>query len=103
MTSLLLQQFYDFFFGQKNIVFMISRIWFDINLYFQLGFTNGPKPWLRVNENHVYLNVIAQETTDESVLKIFRKLVSLRNEHAIQFGTLHTTVVAYENVLVYAR
>jgi hypothetical protein len=56
-----------------------------------------------VNENYIYLNVAAEEAADESVLKIFRKLVSLRNEHAIQFGTLHTTVVAYENVLVYAR
>lgn len=56
-----------------------------------------------MNDNYVTVNVVAEEADDESVLKIFRKLVSLRNEHAIQFGTLHTTVVAYENVLVYAR
>jgi hypothetical protein len=56
-----------------------------------------------VNENHVWLNVNAQEAAEESTLKIFRKLVSLRNEPAIQFGTLHTTVVSYELVLVYAR
>ncbi|XP_059475411.1 alpha-glucosidase-like [Neocloeon triangulifer] len=67
------------------------------------GFTSGPKPWLRVNDNYLTVNVAAEEAAQESVLKIFKRLVSLRKEPAIQFGTLHTSVVAYELVLAYAR
>jgi oligo-1,6-glucosidase len=46
------------------------------------GFTTG-KPWLRVNENHRYLNAEVQEKDPNSVLNYFRKIVKLRKDNPV--------------------
>jgi oligo-1,6-glucosidase len=46
------------------------------------GFTTG-KPWLKVNENHRYLNAEVQEKDPNSVLNYFRKIVKLRKENPV--------------------
>jgi oligo-1,6-glucosidase len=46
------------------------------------GFTTG-KPWLKVNENHRFLNAEVQEKDPNSVLNYFRKIVKLRKENPV--------------------
>ena len=46
------------------------------------GFTTG-KPWLKVNENHLFLNAEIQEKDPNSVLNYFRKIVKLRKENPV--------------------
>jgi len=46
------------------------------------GFTTG-KPWLKVNENHRFLNAEVQENDPNSVLNYFRKIVKLRKENPV--------------------
>lgn len=46
------------------------------------GFSSA-EPWLKVNDNHIYLNASAQEKDPNSVLNYFRKMVQLRKDNAV--------------------
>ena len=46
------------------------------------GFTTGTS-WLKVNDNHSYLNAAAQEKEPGSVLNYFRKMVALRKSSPV--------------------
>ena len=51
------------------------------------GFSNKT-PWIKVHENHIYLNVTSLEKNQNSLLNNYKKLIALRNsEPALQYGT----------------
>ena len=52
------------------------------------GFTLGAEAWLPVNENHAWLNVQAQEATQDSHLAVYRALAALRQEPPFRRGAL---------------
>lgn len=64
------------------------------------GFTTGT-PWLKVNENHTFLNAEAQEKDPNSVLSYFKKMVQLRKQNPILIYGKYT-LVDYENPDIYA-
>ncbi|WP_339916956.1 alpha-glucosidase [Yeosuana marina] len=50
------------------------------------GFSNK-KSWIKVNKNHLYLNVTTLEKNENSLLNKYRKLIALRNsEPVLQYG-----------------
>jgi len=50
------------------------------------GFSNKT-PWIKVNENHTYLNVVSSEKNENSLLNNYKKLIALRNsEPILQYG-----------------
>tara|TARA_R110000868_G_scaffold152940_3_gene378189 strand:- start:232 stop:1857 length:1626 start_codon:yes stop_codon:yes gene_type:complete len=50
------------------------------------GFSNKT-PWIKVHENHTYLNVASLEKKENSLLNNYKKLIALRNsEPALQYG-----------------
>jgi oligo-1,6-glucosidase len=64
------------------------------------GFTIG-SPWIKVNPNHIIINVAAQEKDTNSCLNYFRRMVKLRKETpALIYGKY--TLVDKENPDVYA-
>ncbi len=51
------------------------------------GFS-GKKPWIKVHENYKYLNVTSLDKKENSLLKKYKKIISLRNsEPILQYGT----------------
>lgn len=69
------------------------------------GFTTGI-PWKRVNENHLEINVAAQEKDPNSILNHFRKMAQVRNENPVLvYGKYelvqkdHPTVYAFTRTL----
>ncbi|KAK2596615.1 hypothetical protein QQS21_006291 [Conoideocrella luteorostrata] len=44
------------------------------------GFTTGPKPWMRVNDDYDTWNVESQEGVEDSVLAYWRRMLKLRKE-----------------------
>ena len=46
------------------------------------GFTTGT-PWLKVNPNHVAINVEADMTDPRSIFHYYRRLIALRREHPV--------------------
>ncbi len=50
------------------------------------GFSNRT-PWIKVNENHTYLNVASSEKNEHSLLNNYKKLIALRNAlPTLQYG-----------------
>tara|TARA_R110002049_G_scaffold246356_1_gene420411 strand:+ start:4225 stop:5850 length:1626 start_codon:yes stop_codon:yes gene_type:complete len=50
------------------------------------GFSNKT-PWIKVHENHTYLNVASLEKKENSLLNNYKKLIALRNsEPSLQYG-----------------
>lgn len=67
------------------------------------GFTTG-KPWLKVNDNHRYLNAEVQEKDPNSVLNYFRKIVKLRKENPVLvYGKYTLLDKDNQNVYCYTR
>ena len=67
------------------------------------GFTTG-KPWLKVNENHRFLNAEVQEKDPNSVLNYFRKIVKLRKENPVLvYGKYTLLDLENPNVYSYTR
>ena len=69
------------------------------------GFTDG-EPWLPVNPNHTEINVAAARTDPGSVLRYYRRLAALRDDHEVlvygEYGLLpadHDQVWTYERTL----
>lgn len=67
------------------------------------GFTQG-KPWLRVNENHSFINARAEMENPDSVFHYYKKLIALRKEYAV-FRDGRFTLVSpdHEQVFAYTR
>ncbi|MVT09417.1 glycoside hydrolase family 13 protein [Chitinophaga tropicalis] len=67
------------------------------------GFTEG-KPWLKINDDHTYLNVEAQEKDDRSVLQFFRQLVLLRkHKPLLVYGRYELFDAYHPQVYCYTR
>ena len=52
------------------------------NSSFNAGFTNT-QPWIKVNENHTYINVENQEKEANSILNYYREMIKFRKENLI--------------------
>ncbi len=64
------------------------------------GFSSG-EPWLKVNDNHTFLNAEAQEKDPNSNLNYFRKMTKLRKSNlALVYGKY--TLLDPKNLNVYA-
>lgn len=66
-----------------------------------IGFSLAGTTWLPVASNYTENNVKLQKSQSFSHLKIFRKLLQLRENPTIRDGSYESVVV--ENVLVYKR
>ncbi len=71
----------------------------------QAGFTNG-KPWLRIPDNHSYINVASEEQDPDSILAFYKMLVQFRKDSEIVadgeirfLDTETDDVIAYERTL----
>ncbi|XP_047740571.1 alpha-glucosidase-like, partial [Hyalella azteca] len=60
------------------------------------GFTDGPSSWLPVNENYVTLNVAQQEAADQSCIKNYKQLTTLRKAEVFFSGELAFPVITNE-------
>jgi alpha-glucosidase len=66
------------------------------------GFTTGI-PWLPLGEQYKTANVADLERKDDSILHLYRALISLRHSHpTLVSGRLHS-ITAKDNVLTYER
>jgi oligo-1,6-glucosidase len=76
-----------------------SRTPFQWNATANAGFTTGT-PWIKVNDDYVFVNQEAQDADENSVLNYFRALARLRNERlALVYG--HYTLYDYDHPKVY--
>ena len=64
------------------------------------GFTKNT-PWLKVNDNHTFINAAAQEQNPGSVLNYFRKMTALRKSNPVLIYGKYT-LLDKSNPLVYA-
>jgi oligo-1,6-glucosidase len=64
------------------------------------GFSTA-EPWLKVNDNHVYLNAAAQEKDPNSVLNYFRKMVQLHKDNSVLVYGMYT-LLDEDNPDIYA-
>lgn len=67
------------------------------------GFSTNPKTWLRIADNYPIVNVKVQQSQDVSHLKVFQKLVSLRQNPTLKYGTLTVKSAKDGDLLVYKR
>lgn len=67
------------------------------------GFTDGT-PWIKVNPNHTYINVEAQEADPYSILNYYRYLVGLRKREAVILdGDYQEILPEREDLFAYTR
>ena len=67
------------------------------------GFSTG-EPWLKVNDNHTFLNAEAQDKDPNSNLNYFRKMTKLRKSNlALVYGKYTLLDKENPNVYVYTR
>ncbi|XP_050079089.1 uncharacterized protein LOC126565930 [Anopheles maculipalpis] len=68
------------------------------------GFTaaTAQKTWLPVHPNYREVNLAAQKAANESMFKLYQKLIKLRQEHAFMHGSFESKVLL-NNVLGYTR
>jgi len=66
------------------------------------GFTNG-WPWLPLGDEHEIVNVAALERDDNSILRLYRNLIQLRQTHPVLVNGKLEGAVAEQNVLRYER
>lgn len=66
------------------------------------GFSSAAKTWLPLATNYSDCNVELQESQENSHLKIFRQLISLREDATFKYGGLQIAAVD-DDVLVYKR
>jgi alpha-glucosidase len=66
------------------------------------GFSSG-KPWLPVGDHRAGRDVASQERTQYSMLKLYRKLISLRTRHPVLVRGALKQIVATGDLLRYER
>jgi len=66
------------------------------------GFTNG-WPWLPLGDEHEIVNVAALERDDNSILRLYRNLIQLRQTHHVLVSGKLKGAAAEKNVLRYER
>lgn len=67
------------------------------------GFTTGSKTWLPVGNNYKTVNVKAQEEAENSHLKIFKRLTSIRKQPVFKTGNYVGALSNSKNVYSYKR
>jgi oligo-1,6-glucosidase len=76
-----------------------SRTPFQWDATANAGFTTGT-PWIKINEDYVFINQEAQDADENSVLNYFRSLTRLRtNRLVLVYG--HYTLYDYDHPHVY--
>lgn len=69
----------------------------------QAGFTTG-RPWLPVNQNHLWLNVAAQVDDPGSVLSFYKRLIALRkSEDVITTGSFELLQPEHKRLWAFTR
>ena len=67
------------------------------------GFSEGT-PWLKVNQNHTWLNVQAQLQDEDSILNFYKKIIRIRKEiPALHYGTYTLLMEESESIYAYTR
>jgi len=67
------------------------------------GFTAG-KPWLRVNPNHVEINVQNAITHPESVYAYYKKLIEVRKAQSVfVYGNFELVLAEHDQIFAYTR
>lgn len=67
------------------------------------GFTTANQTWLPAGEQYLTKNVKAQEEAQNSHLKIFRKLTTIRKQPVFRQGDFDGKLLADDNVYAYKR
>lgn len=81
----------------------VARTPFQWDSTINAGFSKSPKTWLPVADNYTIVNVQSQQTAPVSHLKVFQKLMSLRQFPASKYGSLTIKTARDDNLLVYKR
>ena len=69
----------------------------------QAGFTAG-KPWLRIPDNHSYINVASEEQDPDSILAFYKMLVQFRKDSEIVAdGEIRFLDTGTDDVIAYER
>lgn len=80
-----------------------ARVPMQWNSQKNAGFTQA-EPWIKVNPNHLQINVEAQEKNLDSVLHYFRKALNTRKKHAtLVYGSYDILDPENEQVYAYTR
>lgn len=70
------------------------------------GFTGG-RPWLSVNPNYTEINVLEQESREDSVLSYYKKLIALRKapeyKETFTYGSFQPIYEETENIFGFLR
>lgn len=67
------------------------------------GFTEG-LPWLKINPNHLHINIEDQESDNNSILNYYRKAIHLRKEMAVfTYGDYKSLNNEDPNIYIYER
>jgi len=67
------------------------------------GFTEG-NPWIKLNPNYKEINVANQESNPDSVLNYYRKMISLRKQHAtLVYGDFEMLAPDHRELFIYKR
>lgn len=67
------------------------------------GFTEG-LPWLKINPNHLQINIEDQESDNNSILNYYRKAIHLRKEMAVfTYGDYKSLNNEDPNIYIYER
>jgi oligo-1,6-glucosidase len=69
----------------------------------QAGFTQG-QPWIPINENYHWLNVERDRADPDGVYQHYRRLITLRREHAIiRHGEFRLLLAEHPSLFVFQR
>ncbi|CAH1772622.1 unnamed protein product [Owenia fusiformis] len=68
------------------------------------GFSNGTvAPWLPVNPSSVYRNVMVENEDGNSMLGLYKALLTLRRENSFKYGTAAHVAVVNDDVFSFVR
>jgi alpha-glucosidase len=67
------------------------------------GFSTANKTWLPAGENYKTVNVKAQQEAENSHLKIFKKLTTIRKQPVFREGNFVDVLLNNDNVYAYKR
>lgn len=67
------------------------------------GFTTG-EPWIGINENYKYINVLNEEKDSNSVLNFYKKMISIKKENDVfTYGLYYLILEDHKQIYAYTR
>ena len=66
------------------------------------GFSSS-KPWLMVNENNTWLNVVAEQKNEASIYHFYKQLIALRKEYPVFIDGRFKSIETPDSVFAYTR